>query len=68
MIDLLKICQLLETENCAIHNQKPISIVVNKEKIKIKTCCDNFKKELEKTSKTEIIKQTQVAIKGLFKK
>jgi hypothetical protein len=67
MIDLTKIVHILENKKCKTHTEKPTIKILNKEAINIKTCCEEFKKELETTYKSEITKQTQEAIKKLFK-
>ena len=68
MIDLKKITNELEEKICIVHNEKPDVTIKNQNIIKLKTCCQNFKKELEITYKNAVTKQTLDAIKGLFKK
>ena len=67
MIDIPKIAHILENKKCKKHSEKPTIKILRKQTINIKTCCETFKKELETTYKTEITKQTQEAIKKLFK-
>jgi len=67
MIDITKIVHTLENKTCKTHTEKPTIKMLNKEAINLKTCCEAFKKELETTYKSEITKQTQEAIKKLFK-
>lgn len=67
MIDIKKITDILESEKCKIHNEHPIIKVLNKDTMRIKACCEKFKKELDTGYKSEITNQTQEAIKKLFK-
>jgi hypothetical protein len=67
MIDLKKICSLLESKRCKEHHEKPKAIVKGSS-INFTSCCDKFQNELQTIIKTEISKQTQDAIKKIFKK
>jgi hypothetical protein len=66
MIDLKKVCRMVETKRCRDHNEKPKAIVKGSS-INLTTCCDKFQKELQKIIETEITKQTGEAIKKMFK-
>lgn len=66
MIDLKKACKLVEAKQCKEHNEKPKAIVKGSS-INLTTCCNRFQKELQKVIENEIAKQTEDAIKKMFK-
>lgn len=66
MIDLKKVCKLVEVKQCKEHHEKPKAIVKGSS-INLSTCCDRFQKELQKVIENEIAKQTEDAIKKMFK-
>lgn len=67
MIDLKKICRLVETKRCNEHHEKTKAVVIGKS-IQLTTCCDKFNNELQKVIEKEMAKQTEEAIKKMFKK
>jgi hypothetical protein len=66
MIDLKKICSQLESKRCKEHQEKP-KVFVKGSSINLTSCCDKFQNELQTIIKAEIGKQTQDAIKKMFK-
>ncbi len=67
MIDLKKVCRLVENKRCKEHHENPKAIVKGKS-IQLTTCCDKFNNELQNVIENEIAKQTEEAIKKMFKK
>lgn len=66
MINLNKVCKLVEAKQCKEHHEKP-KATVKGSSISLTTCCDRFQKELQKVIENEIAKQTEDAIKKMFK-
>ena len=66
MIDLKKVCRLVENKRCKEHHENP-KAVVKGNSINLTTCCDKFQKESQKIIENEIAKQTEEAIKKMFK-
>jgi hypothetical protein len=66
MIDLKKVCRLVEIKRCKDHNEKPKAIVKGSS-INLTTCCDKFQNELQKVIENEIAKQTEDTLKKMFK-
>jgi len=67
MIDLKKICNVLERNRCIEHNEKP-KASVRGNSINLSTCCDKFGSELQRKIEKEIAIQTEETIKNMFKK
>lgn len=56
MIDLKKICRIVEKKVCRTHNENPKAEVI-KQSIKITTCCEKFEKEMVKFVEVELEKE-----------
>ena len=65
MIDLKKICVILEKNKCNQHNENPKATVEGKS-IKLITCCEKFQVEIEKKLEIEIEKQIDKNINDML--
>lgn len=66
MINLQKICRVLEQHRCKEHNQKPTA-TISGQSIKLTCCCDQFQKELETKISNEGLRQINKKIDDIFK-
>jgi hypothetical protein len=61
MIDLNKICIVLRTTKCKVHQENP-EATVDGDSIKLTTCCNDFQDKLEEDIDSEVSKQLDSAI------